>query len=194
MDIVKGLQEDGQVFLNGDDHFLAPYKEKLSYLSSEDIRQFKRSGREVLNSVLADRVDQYGRKLHFNENDFIFDFKRRFVDYKRPEMPFRDPVRLRNILESHGAHYILAGRVHAGDGIMYNKLLKLLHTIDKDDYLREHVHYIADYDEKLAHLALSRIELDLDDGVRVNYRKIQTANDGKFYEVLADSKKSMSKK
>ncbi len=127
------------------------YKEKLSYLSSEDIRQFKRSGREVLNSVLADRVDQYGRKLHFGENDFIFDFKRRFVDYKRPEMPFRDPVRLRNILESHGAHYILAGRVHAGDGIMYNKLLKLLHTIDKDDYLREHVHYIADYDEKLAY-------------------------------------------
>lgn len=127
------------------------YKEKLSYLSSEDIRQFKRSGREVLNSVLADRVDQYGRKLHFGENDFIFDFKRRFVDYKRPEMPFRDPVRLRNILESHGAHYILAGRVHAGDGIMYNKLLKLLNTIDKDDYLREHVHYIADYDEKLAY-------------------------------------------
>lgn len=50
-----------------------------------------------------------------------------------------------------------------------------------------------DYDEKLAHLALSRIELDLDDGVRKNYRKIQTANDGKFYEVLADSKNIMSK-
>ena len=51
-----------------------------------------------------------------------------------------------------------------------------------------------DYDEKLAHLALSRIELDLDDGVKVNYRKLQTANDGKFYEVLADSKNIMSKK
>ena len=50
------------------------------------------------------------------------------------------------------------------------------------------------YDEKLAHLALSRIELDLDDGVKVNYRKIQTANDGKFYEVLADSKNIMAKK
>ena len=50
-----------------------------------------------------------------------------------------------------------------------------------------------EYDEKLAHLALSRIELDLDDGVKKNYRKIQTANDGKFYEVLADSKKIMSK-
>ena len=50
-----------------------------------------------------------------------------------------------------------------------------------------------EYDEKLAHLALSRIELDLDDGVKVNYRKTQTANDGKFYEVLADSKNIMAK-
>ena len=49
-----------------------------------------------------------------------------------------------------------------------------------------------EYDEKLAHLALSRIELDLDDGVKKNYRKIQTANDGKLYEVLADSKNIMS--
>lgn len=51
-----------------------------------------------------------------------------------------------------------------------------------------------EYDEKLAHLALSRIELDLDDGVKVNYRKLQTANDGKFYEVLADSKNIIAKK
>jgi hypothetical protein len=50
-----------------------------------------------------------------------------------------------------------------------------------------------EYDEKIGHLALSRIELDLDDGVKVNYRKIQTASDGKFYEVLADSKKIMAK-
>lgn len=50
-----------------------------------------------------------------------------------------------------------------------------------------------EYDEKIGHLALSRIELDLDDGVKVNYRKIQTAYDGKFYEVLADSKNIMVK-
>lgn len=45
-----------------------------------------------------------------------------------------------------------------------------------------------DYDEKISHLALERIELDLDDGVKYNYRKVQTGSDGKFYEVLADSK------
>lgn len=42
-----------------------------------------------------------------------------------------------------------------------------------------------DYDEKISHLALARIELDLDDGVKVNYEKVQTAADGKKYQVLA---------
>ena len=50
-----------------------------------------------------------------------------------------------------------------------------------------------EYDEKIGHLALSRIALDLDDGVKANYRKLQTARDGKFYEVLANSKNIMSK-
>ncbi len=62
------------------------------------------------------------------------------------------------------------------------------------DKLTKQLKECREYDEKLAHLALSRIELDLDDGVKVNYRKLQTANDGKFYEILADSKNIMAKK
>lgn len=42
-----------------------------------------------------------------------------------------------------------------------------------------------DYDQKLAHLALARIPIDLDDGVKVNYEKIQTAPDGKKLDILA---------
>ena len=41
-----------------------------------------------------------------------------------------------------------------------------------------------DYDEKIAHLALSRINIDLDDGVKVNYEKVQTSQDGKKLDVL----------
>lgn len=43
-----------------------------------------------------------------------------------------------------------------------------------------------EYDEKIAHLALARIDLDLDDGVKVNYEKVQTGADGKKYEVLGN--------
>ena len=50
-----------------------------------------------------------------------------------------------------------------------------------------------DYDENISHLALSRIELDLDDGVEVNYEKLQTASDGKFYNILAKYKNNKTK-
>lgn len=45
-----------------------------------------------------------------------------------------------------------------------------------------------EYDENIAHLALERIEIDLDDGVKVNYDKVQTDRNGKKYQILAKVK------
>lgn len=59
--------------------------------------------------------------------------------------------------------------------------------------MKKQIKECQDYDAKLGHLALDQIHLDLDDGVRINYRKVQTGRDGKFYEVLADSKAIMAK-
>ncbi|MGN8888059.1 BREX-1 system adenine-specific DNA-methyltransferase PglX [Blautia sp. HCP28S3_G10] len=61
----------------------------------------------------------------------------------------------------------------------------------RKEKLQKQLKECREYDEKIGHLALDRIELDLDDGVKYNYRKIQTGRDGKFYEVLADSKAIM---
>ena len=136
------------------DMYLSPtvdYKDKLGVITAEKIREFKNLGRAELNRVLKTRPDQYGRILEFSNEDFIFDFKRRFVDYKRPELPFSDPDRLKKILMRKNAHYILTGRVHSGDETMSAKLRKLLKLVDKDEYLKEHVHYITDYDEELAY-------------------------------------------
>ena len=41
------------------------------------------------------------------------------------------------------------------------------------------------YDQAIAHVANQRIEIDLDDGVKVNYEKVQTAKDGKKMQILA---------
>lgn len=129
----------------------ADYAEKLDLINADTIRRLKSIGRGTLNKTLENRPDQNGNTLKFKDSDFIFDFKRRFVDYKRPELPFSDLNRLRNILEPRGAHYILAGRVHPGDDTMYRKLQNILKLIKNDGYLCDHVHYIADYDEKLAY-------------------------------------------
>ena len=59
--------------------------------------------------------------------------------------------------------------------------------------MKKQIKECQDYDAKLGHLALDQIHLDLDDGVKINYRKAQTGRDGKFYEVLADSKNIMAK-
>ena len=127
------------------------YPEKLEALSADQISSLKEIGRNILNEVLAHRPDQNGEILHFEPKTILFDFKRRFVDYKRPDLPFRNPARLREILEQHGAHYILTGRVHTGDSHMYGILTEILDIINSDDYLKTHVHYLADYDEELAY-------------------------------------------
>lgn len=53
------------------------------------------------------------------------------------------------------------------------------------DKLQKQLKETKDYDAKLAHIALSRIEIDLDDGVKVNYEKVQTGRDGKKMQILA---------
>ncbi len=129
----------------------AGYEDQLEALSAGKIRALKSTGRQILNQVLSTRPDQNGKILQFKDDDFIFDFKRRFVNYKRPELPFRNTAKLREILEPRGAHYIIAGRVHAGDSVMLKKLHDLLWAVSRDPYLKTHVHYLADYDERLAY-------------------------------------------
>lgn len=125
------------------------FSEKLDSLSSADLRYLKKLGRKELNRVLLSRQDQYGKSIQIPENAILFDFKRRFANYKRPYMPFENPDSLRQILISHNAHYILTGKVHQGDVTMYQKLLEVLKLIDNDPVLKERVHYIQDYDEEL---------------------------------------------
>lgn len=61
----------------------------------------------------------------------------------------------------------------------------------RKEKLQKQLKECRDYDEKIGHLALARTELDLDDGVKYNYKKVQLGTDGKLYEVLADSKAIM---
>lgn len=54
----------------------------------------------------------------------------------------------------------------------------------RKEKLQKQIKETKDYDAMVAHLALSRINIDLDDGVKVNYEKVQTAPDGKKMQIL----------
>ena len=130
------------------------YKENLAKISAKDIRDFRKIGRRKLNEILKRRKDQYGKIVQIPEDAMLFDFKRRFVSYKRPWMPFENMEELRRILRENNAHYILVGKVHQGDVKMRATLNSVLSKIESDDFLRERVHFIQDYDEELG-LALA---------------------------------------
>lgn len=139
--------------LNILDHFDLPtinYKKNLELLTVEDIKRVGSIGRDELNKVLSKRKDQYGNAVSIPNEALVFNFKRRFANYKRPYMVFENIETFKNILLKHNAHFILAGKVHLGDTAMYEKLKEILKMIDQDIVLKERVHYIQDYDEELA--------------------------------------------
>ena len=125
------------------------YLDNIDQIDAKEILELKKLGRAELNKVLSRRVNQYGQHPVVEDDVLVFDFKRRFVDYKRPWLPMTNPERLAEILEKYNIHYFLAGRVHEGDHVMAEKLRALLKTVDENPILRKRVHYLPDYDEEL---------------------------------------------
>ncbi len=127
-----------------------------STVSQNDIvkilRGFKKLGRQRLNLELKSRRDQYGSVVQIPENAILFHYKKRFVSYKRPWMPFENMDELSRILVDNNAHYLMtgmmAGNIADGDQT-YDRLQMMLRNIDSNPDLRERVHYITDYDESL---------------------------------------------
>lgn len=88
--------------------------------------------------------------------------------------------------------------LHRMQRIYENEIGRMQDTIENSKDIREvtaatkrkeklikQLQETREYDEKIAHLALARTSIDLDDGVKVNYEKVQTDRDGKKLDVLA---------
>ena len=58
-------------------------------------------------------------------------------------------------------------------------------AIKRKEKLQKQLKETKDYDALVAHLAHSRINIDLDDGVKTNYEKVQTPIDGEKLQILA---------
>lgn len=58
----------------------------------------------------------------------------------------------------------------------------------RKEHLQKQLAEVKDYDEMLDHMANEQLAMDLDDGVKVNYEKMQTDRDGVKYPILAKLK------
>ena len=87
--------------------------------------------------------------------------------------------------------------LHRTQKIYESELLRMQEIIDnssdnkeisaatkRKEKLQKQFKESKDYDAKVAHLALSRISIDLDDGVKTNYDKVQTVPGGAKVDIL----------
>ena len=62
---------------------------------------------------------------------------------------------------------------------------EIAQAVKRREKLIKQLKETQDYDAKIAHAALSRVDIDLDDGVKVNYEKVQKGPDGKSLGILS---------
>lgn len=71
------------------------------------------------------------------------------------------------------------------DAIAHGANREVAQATKRKEKLVKQLKECKDYDDRLGHIALARIPIDLDDGVKANYDKVQTGVDGKKLAILA---------
>ena len=71
------------------------------------------------------------------------------------------------------------------DAIAHGASREVAQATKRKEKLVKQLKECKDYDDRLGHIALARILIDLDDGVKLNYEKVQTGADGKKQAILA---------
>lgn len=71
------------------------------------------------------------------------------------------------------------------DAIAHGASREVAQATKRKEKLVKQLKECKDYDDRLGHIALAQIAIDLDDGVKVNYEKVQTGVDGKKLAILA---------
>lgn len=71
------------------------------------------------------------------------------------------------------------------DEIAHGASREVAQATKRKEKLVKQLKKCKDYDDRLGHIALARIPIDLDDGVKANYDKVQTGVDGKKLAILA---------
>jgi hypothetical protein len=85
--------------------------------------------------------------------------------------------------------------MHKLQRLYRNEILRLQENIDAKEEIAKsqkrlekitnQLKETEEYDAKIGMVVAAKTEIDLDDGVKVNYEKVQIGADGKKYDILA---------
>lgn len=124
--------------------------EKILALPEDELKAAKQVAQADFREALKDMRDQNGNVVELPEGVKIIGSARRAAGYKRMDFPFTDPDRLAAILQDQNAHFFISGKAHTKDEPMKGKIKEVAGVINSHPVLRERVHYIQDYSEKVS--------------------------------------------
>jgi len=143
----KFLQEKGLI-----DEYELPtvdYKTQVDQLSSQELWTLKQEKKQTMREYLRTRKDQYDQAIALDDNAIVATFAHRFVDYKRPDLLFREIASLRKLLQDNpNLHIMMAGKIHPNNIAGKDKLCALLARIDSEG-LGNRIYWVQDYDVQL---------------------------------------------
>ena len=114
--------------------------------------------RSGLRAALVDFVHRSTGKDWLEPDALTIGFARRFAPYKRGNLLFTDPDRLRDILSKHNLQILFAGKAHprdaAGQGILRDVI-----RWTRDERFRGKILFLADYDMSLARRMVQGVDI-----------------------------------
>ena len=106
---------------------------------------------QLIRSGAAPNEIKYSEQV-LDPESLTIGFARRFAQYKRADLLFRDLNRLKNMLNNKNqpVQIIIAGKAHPSDNIGKELIKNIIHMIRQPE-LRDKIVFLEDYDMNVAH-------------------------------------------
>lgn len=122
------------------------YREKISYLTEDDINNFRN---DLKNQLINYVNKRFKKEISIDKSTIIIGFARRFAPYKRAFLLFNDMHRLKRILNHKNIIVFISGKAHPQDTDGKKILNEILEKIDYYQ-LQDRIIFLENYDIELA--------------------------------------------
>ncbi|MCX6257784.1 MAG: alpha-glucan family phosphorylase [Bacteroidia bacterium] len=155
------------------------YWQKIRNVPDEVIWDLRLKERKMLTDYIKERIDRNWIPRHenpkklmevkdrLNENTLTIGFARRFATYKRANLLFRNPERLKKIVNNPNmpVQFIFAGKAHPNDGAGQAIIKKIVEFSNQPEFLGKII-FLENYDIDLARKLVSGVDVWLNTPTR----------------------------
>ncbi|HYV95849.1 MAG TPA: alpha-glucan family phosphorylase [Gemmatimonadaceae bacterium] len=131
-----------------------------SHLKRVLLESIRESARQAFTTRALEAAQIVGAGTLLNNRCFTIGFARRFATYKRADLIFHDPERLRRIVTNpkHPVQIVFSGKAHPAD-TPGKQVLQRVYQFTRDPRFEGRIAFLDDYGMHLAHLLVQGVDL-----------------------------------